>query len=153
MNLGVSYMREGSYDEACKLIGEAKQEEPWNSNTEDNYDQCIEMRDKARGKEAGRRLYEAYRTQNASVPPPKAGHLPRFTMDELYKPENWEYLHGRYPYILKDVFDPDTVREMKKKTEVYLEYFSDKTFVDFYPYGSHIFKNVPRALMSMVCQT
>eukprot|EP01138_Halocafeteria_seosinensis_P012243 gb/GECG01012511.1/.p1 GENE.gb/GECG01012511.1/~~gb/GECG01012511.1/.p1 ORF type:complete len:707 (+),score=44.48 gb/GECG01012511.1/:1-2121(+) len=63
--------------------------------------------------------------------------IPRLTHDELYRPDNVEYLHGNRPFILSGIIDSTTLGSMQRKMEAVLEYFSDKTHVSYNPYGVH----------------
>eukprot|EP01138_Halocafeteria_seosinensis_P007253 gb/GECG01007416.1/.p1 GENE.gb/GECG01007416.1/~~gb/GECG01007416.1/.p1 ORF type:complete len:691 (+),score=92.41 gb/GECG01007416.1/:1-2073(+) len=140
MNLGVAYMRRGHFDEALNLLRQVLDEAPDHREAAKNYKECLELASTKKGEEMGTRLQQTLhkaQSWNSSLPSRPPGKLKRLTVDDLYKPENFQYLHGAKPFILQHAFNDSELDRMQRKLVAFLEYFSDKSVVSYHPFGSH----------------
>eukprot|EP01138_Halocafeteria_seosinensis_P004268 gb/GECG01004365.1/.p1 GENE.gb/GECG01004365.1/~~gb/GECG01004365.1/.p1 ORF type:complete len:707 (+),score=90.76 gb/GECG01004365.1/:1-2121(+) len=121
------YLDIGEYEAAFNLFEEIREHL---SDADSRYRNLVSRLGKRLGKEWGRRVY----VEDTSI----ARTVPRLTKNDLYDPQNVDYLLGNKPFILVGAVEDTDLTMMQRRMEAVLEYFSDKSLVSYAPYGIHI---------------
>ena len=87
------------------------------------------------GRELVRKLLKKAKEHNIKLQAKATKSLKRISLKELYLPENKHYVEGFYPFVLTEMFSLSTLDRLQQRVETVLEYFSDKTYLQYYPFG------------------
>eukprot|EP01138_Halocafeteria_seosinensis_P011220 gb/GECG01011461.1/.p1 GENE.gb/GECG01011461.1/~~gb/GECG01011461.1/.p1 ORF type:complete len:187 (+),score=29.12 gb/GECG01011461.1/:1-561(+) len=143
-------MRLGQREKAYDVLKRELDNDPDAPNIQENFQENMKQLKQAIARAYGKKVYRKSVDRNRPLKPRTTVDFPRLTLDELYSPQNARFLEGKKPFILVDVFAKEKLRLLQRKSEAVLQYYGDKTQVDYIPFGSHLADGQPHALMSLV---